>query len=337
MPRRLSKYNLTTPEKGNIIPILVLIFFLIGIGLIGLNFQSIQDWIRLRGYQPPNSVSQLADQDTMNAYTKHLFYLNKPQLLNSVESFRQNCPDSIDVIVLGCYHPDQNGIYLYNVQDSALSGVTQVTAAHEVLHSIYARLSAKERAALNSQLQAYYKNGLQDERVKEEVKLYQQTEPSDVLDEMSCTFGTEIAELPAPLEAYYKRYFNNRGAVVAYEQNYRTEFSTRQTAIKNDDQQLADIKKSIDAEQSNLTDELAQLNSDKNRLNSLAANNQVSDYNALVPVYNSEVNSYNQSIVKSRGLIDKYNQLVVIRNQIAGQLTTLAKAIDTRLTTQPTR
>jgi hypothetical protein len=37
-----------------------------------------------------------------------------------------------------------------------------------------------------------------------------------------------------------------------------------------------------------------------------------------------------------KALIDSYNQLVDSRNQVAGQLTTLDQALDTRLTTQST-
>src|SRR5215475_3224989 len=109
---------------------------------------AIQDWWRLRGYTPPSAVAQLATDDTMNTYTRHLFYLNKPQLPTTVNNFRKVCPEDLDTIVLGCYHPDQNGIYIYAVQDPTLAGIQQVTAAHEVLHSVYGRLSGSERKQL---------------------------------------------------------------------------------------------------------------------------------------------------------------------------------------------
>jgi hypothetical protein len=310
--------------------LLVLLILVGGAAAAVVYRQPIQDWWRLRGYQPPAAVARLADQDTMNAYTRHLFYLNKPQLLGTVASFRQVCPENKDTIVLGCYHPDQNGIFIYNVEDPTLAGIAQVTAAHEVLHAVYARLSTKDRTQLDSELESFYKHGLTDPRVLAEVKLYQQTEPTDVMDEMSCTFGTELAKLPAPLEAYYQRYFTNRAAIVAYEQQYEGAFTSRQNAITADDQQLTAMKQQIDAEQAALSSQLNQINTDQSHLKSLLTSGQTAAYNAAVSGYNDEIDTYNTGIDSLRANVTTYNQLVTTRNQIAGQLTTLDSAIDTR-------
>ncbi len=311
-----------------------LLVLLASLVLVGINRLAIEDWFKLRGYQPSSGVMALANQDTMNDYTKHLFYLNKPQILGTVNGFRQACPENKDTIVLGCYHPGQNGIFIYNVPDPTLAGIQQVTAAHEALHAVYARLSDHDRTELNKQLQAFYKNGLTDQRVLAEVKIYQQTEPNDVLDEMSCTFGTELANLPAPLEAYYKRYFNNRSAIVAFKQQYEGEFTSRQNAIAADDQQLAAQKQQISAQESALNFQFNQINSDRARLDSLLSSGQTAAYNAAVPGFNNEINTYNNGYARLQAAISAYNQLVNERNQIAGQLTTLSKAIDTRLTPQ---
>jgi hypothetical protein len=337
MPPSPNRY--TQPNRGSsrLIPLLLSLLCVVALGVATLNLQNLQDWWRLHGYQPPPDIVQLAGQDTMNSYTRHLFYLNKPQLPSTVSSFRQHCPENRDTIVLGCYHPDQNGIFIYNVQDPALAGVTQVTAAHEVLHSVYARLSNHDRQVLNSQLQDFYTHGLHDTRVLAEVKLYQQTEPADVLDEMSCTFGTELASLPAPLEAYYKRFFDNRAAIVGFEQQYEGEFTSRQAAIASDDQQLAALKQQITTQQATLNNQLQQINAGQAQLNSQLAAGQTRDYNAAVPGYNAQIDSYNQGVRSVKANIDRYNQLVGARNQIAGQLTTLDSALDTRLTQQSTR
>jgi hypothetical protein len=301
------------------------------------HFQELVDWYRLRGYVAPAPIAQLATQDTFRPYTRHLFYLNRPQLLPTVASFRQHCPENPDTIVLGCYHPDQDGIYIYNVPDPTLAGVQQVTAAHEVLHSVYARLSGKERKQLNTELLDYYHHGLTDERVKAEIVLYQKTEPGSVMDEMSCTFGTEIAKLPASLETYYAQFFSNRAAIVAYEQQYEGEFTSRTRIIAQDDTQLKAMKAQIDSSQTSLSNQLTALTAQRAQLSNLLHNNQISQYNAGVPAYNKAVNAYNTGVEQLKALIDSYNQLVDSRNQVAGQLTTLDQALDTRLTTQSTR
>lgn len=307
------------------------------LGLIIANRQGISDWWRMRGYHPASAVSQLATEDTMTPYAQHLFYLNKPELLSNITSFRQHCPENKDTVVLGCYHPGENGIYIYNVQDPSLKGVAQVTAAHETLHAIYARLSPEERANVNKMLNDYYKNGLKDPQVISEIKLYQQTEPGAVLDEMHSTFGTEIANLPAPLEAYYKKYFSNRAAIVAYSNHYQDEFTARQNAIAQDDQQLAAMKKQIDSQEAALESQQSSIMALKKQLDNELSSGQTAAYNAAVPTFNSQVSSYNNGVGALKQAIAQYNQLVDARNNIAKALTTLDKALDTRLSQQNTQ
>jgi hypothetical protein len=307
--------------------------------LIAINRQAIADWWQLRGYVPPPSVISVANEDTMDAYTKHLFYLNRPQFLPTVASFRSVCPENENTIVLGCYHPVEDGIYIYNIADPTLAGVVQVTAAHEVLHAVYARLSPSARTALDNELENYYQHGLTNPLVKAEVKLYQQTEPHSVYDEMSCTFGTEIANLPPALDAYYAQFFNDRATIVAYEQQYQTAFSSRQAMIIQDDTQLSQLKVQISNLENQLRASLTVLNSQLANINSLRPTSTYDDLQSVVAQYNGQVDSYNDSVVSLQGLIGEYNQLVNARNQIAGELTTLDSAIDTRITptTQPSQ
>lgn len=323
-----------SPKKGLLVLGVVL---LVWVGLAALFFANrykVIDWWRLRGYQPPTAVQQLADQTTMESYARHLFYLNRPELLSSVSGFRQHCPENKENIVLGCYHPGQNGIFIYQVKDPELQGVTQVTAAHEVLHAVYARLSTGDRTHLDQMLRDYYEHGLTDGRVKDEIKIYQKTEPTDVLNEMNSIFGTEVADLPPQLEAYYKHYFSNRSAVVAYEKRYEGAFTARQGKIQQDDQQLAVMKRQIDSQQAGLQAEQDQLDAAHSQLSALLASGQTGQYNANVTSYNNRVSVYNDDVASLKELIDQYNQLVAARNAVAGELTTLDKAIDTRLTPQ---
>jgi hypothetical protein len=316
--------------KSKLSTLIVLLVLIGAVVLVNANQNRIFDYFRLRGYVAPSTIAQLATQDTMNPYTRHLFYLNKPQLLPDVTSFRKDCPENQDTIVLGCYHPDQDGIYIYNVQDSALAGVQQVTAAHEVLHSVYARLSTHDRTQLDNELMDYYQHDLTDARVKAEVKIYQDTEPHDVMDEMSCTYGTEVASLPPALEAYYKKYFTNRAVIVAYEQQYETQFTQREATIAADDTQLSNLKNMIDSQQSALSSQLAQITAQRAKINGYLTDNDVADYNADVPAFNAQITSYNNTVSSLQAEVASYNQQVVARNLIAGQLTVLDKALDTR-------
>lgn len=296
--------------------------------------QSILDWWRLRGYQPPAPVSQLASQDTMTAYGTHVFYVNHPQLIADVATFRQKCTESEQTIVLGCYHPIQAGIDVYDVQDSRLQGILQVTAAHEMLHAAYDRLSRADKDNVNKLLLDYYNHDLHDQRIIDTMNAYKKSEPNDVVNEMHSVFGTEISDLPTPLVNYYRRYFTNRRAVTSFAQSYQSEFTSRTDKINEYDTQLSALKSRIDTEEANLNAQLTQINSDRARLDSERSSGQVSAYNADVSRFNSEVDSYNAGIKTLQINISAYNSLVATRNALAAEIKSLDQAIDTRLTTQ---
>jgi hypothetical protein len=296
--------------------------------------QQIWDWWQLRNYSPPSAVSTLADQDGMTEQARHIFYVNHPQIIGDVNSFRQVCNNSEQTIVLGCYHTPENGIAIYDVQDARLNGVEQVTAAHEMLHGAYERLSMSEKNRINGLLENYYQTGLHDQRIIDTINAYKTTEPDAVVNEMHSVFGTEVASLPQPLEDYYKNYFTNRSLVTTFAAGYEGEFNNRIDQIKSDDQKLAKMKQQIETEEQSLQNQSEQINSDRKHLEELRSSNQVGQYNAGIAGFNSEVASYNQGVKKLQSDITAYNSLVESRNSIAGELKSLDSALDTRLTTQ---
>jgi hypothetical protein len=312
---------------------------LLTLGLLALPFlvyfkaAALTDWWQLRGYTPPAAVVSLADQDTLTASARHIFYVNHPLLESNSAQFRSDCNQSEKTIVLGCYHGNQNGIFVFNVQDPRLSGVQQVTAAHEMLHAAYDRLNTKDKNYVDGLLQSYY-SSQHDQRIIDTINLYKQSEPNDVVNEMHSVFGTEIANLPAPLEQYYSRYFSNRAAITGFAAKYQGEFTSREAKIKADKAQLDEMKSSINTEETQLQNQYDKINSDRARLDSLRSSGQIDQYNAGVAGFNAEVNSYNAGVARLKSDIAAYNQLVEEYNSLASELAGLEKAIDTRLPTQ---
>lgn len=292
---------------------------------------AIYDAVRLRGYNPPAAVVDLATRDTMTDLGRHLFYVNHPQLIGDSATFRSDCTVTEQTIVLGCYHPTQQGIFVYNVSDTRLAGIVEVTSAHEMLHSAYDRLSSGDKTDVNKMLDDFYKNDLHDQRILDTIEAYKKSEPKDVVNEMHSIFGTEIASLPAPLEKYYQRYFTNRAAVVAFSQNYENEFTSRSAKAAQYEKQLNDLKAKISAEESNLKAQLASINAEQARLDSLKANNRIEEYNAGVPAYNASIDEYNVGVARYKRDVSSYNALVEQYNAVAGELKQLYGAIDTRL------
>ncbi len=313
----------------------VFVMLVLWLGLLGwavFNRQNIFDWWQLQHYQAPVAVSELAVQDTLTDYAHKVFYVNHPSI-DDKTTFASKCPNNggEQTIVLGCYHGDQAGIFLLSVSDPRLNGVEQVTAAHEMLHAAYDRLSGSNRKQVDAWLMDYYQHSLHDKRILDTIAAYKKSEPNDWVNEMHSVFGTEIAGLPQNLETYYQRYFTDRSQVTKFAANYQAEFTSRQAAVARDDAQLARLKAQITALEADLKGRQAQINSEQDRLVELRNSNNIRAYNAGVPAYNQSVDAYNVEVNELQTLIDQYNQLVTSRNATALEQNQLVKELTTKV------
>jgi hypothetical protein len=317
---------------GSVAAVITLLIFIGLLGLAALHRQDIDDWWRLRHYTAPVTVVQLATQDTMTPYARKVLYVNAPQL--QTKTAFKNCNLGAEqAAVLGCYHSNQAGIFVLSVTDPRLNGIEQVTAAHEMLHAAYDRLSSQQRQSVDSLLEDYYAYGLHDQTILDQMANYKKTEPHDVVNEMHSVFGTEVTNLPPALEQYYKQYFVDRAKVAGFYNNYQAEFTTRQTTIKADDAQLATLnttiktddtqlttlKSQIDSQESSLKSQASQLQTAQAQLNEYRQAGNASAYNAGISSYNSQADAYNAQAATLKGLIDQYNQSVDVRNALAVQ------------------
>src|SRR5581483_3357368 len=80
------------------LPTLLLLVALI---LLAWKHTAALDWLKLRDYQPPTAISQLANTDTMTPSAVHIFYVNHPTLVSSNAQFAKDCPQIEQTIVLG--------------------------------------------------------------------------------------------------------------------------------------------------------------------------------------------------------------------------------------------
>jgi uncharacterized protein YukE len=306
---------------------LLLISILLLGGTIFWQRQAIGDWIQLYGYEPPTRITALADQTTMTASAEHLFYLNKPVVASKAE-FADFCKNPEQTIVLGCYHSGQDGIYILSISNtSELDGVMQVTAAHEMLHAAYDRLSSDEKARVDKLLQTYYDSGLKDAAIKAEVDAYRKSEPGQLLNEMHSIFGTEVANLPAELETYYAQYFTSRSAVVAQAENYQAEFRKREAAVKAYDVQLNNLQAKISHNKELLAAQGKALQAARSRLDASKSSGNIASYNAAVPSYNKAVRTYNALLETTRGQINQFNAIVSKRNALVLEEQNLVKQL----------
>ncbi len=295
--------------------------------LVTLNVQAIIDWWRLHDYTPSADIATIADQTTMSDKARKLFYVNRPQLLTG-SAFTSYCSLGVEkTVVLGCYLSGDRGIYLYHVTEERLRGVVETTAAHEMLHVAYDRLSNTERQRIDALLLDFYTNGLQDDRIKQTIEAYKKSEPKELANEMHSIFATEVAQLPTDLETYYKTYFSKRASVVAMASRYQAEFTSRREQAASYDAQLSALKKQIDANQSSATAKRQSLDREYARLQSLQRSRNTASYNQQVDAYNIGVQDYNNLLSVTRNQIDQYNQIVEQRNAVALEERALAQAL----------
>jgi len=300
-----------------ILKFLIPILFLVGLILIWHNRWWFYDEDRLYGYKPPAEISQIANEDQLTNYSKTLLYVYHPALENS-ETFNNNCNVTAAAVVLGCTVIDR-GIYLYNIQDPTLNGLVQVTAAYEMLHVAYSRLSPSELASVNKMVMAEYnKLAPTNSLLRSQYASYLKTEGQGAIDnEMHSTLATQISNLPPALERYYSKYFKNRQVIVNYEDQYESVFTSRQNQVTSDDAQIASLKAQISTLNTELTNEYASIEGQQANMDSLKANGDSSQYNSDIGPYNTLVDQYNYQIGQDQTLVDQYNTLVATRNSIA--------------------
>ena len=310
-------------------PVIVLALLALAVG----NLQAIGDYVRLYNYQPPAEIAAFADETTMTDEARKLYYVNHPKLADK-QSFNDKCRSRGEkTIVLGCYHSVNRGIYLFDVKDERLKGVEQVTAAHEMLHAAYDRLSSKERKSIDTQLQDFYDTQVQDKRIRDTVAAYEQSEPNDLTNEMHSIFATEIAQLTPALESHYKRYFNDRSKLVELAGTYQMEFISRQDQVRAMDARLKGLKEEIDENSAELKRREAEISALQRQIEDDRQSGNIESYNARVPVYNGMVDRYNELIRSTQNSIAEYNRLVALRNDLALEVRELTRSIDSQLET----
>jgi hypothetical protein len=305
----------------------------IAVAIVGMRFaQELVDSIRLLGYQPPPDIVAMATKTTMTDAGRRLFYLNQPTIETRKSSLNL-CKSSEHTIVLGCYVTTK-GIFLQAVTDPRLDGVMEVTAAHEMLHAAYQRMSLFEQSQLNQKLRSVLAQ-LPNPRILKLVDTYNQQDPSSVDSELHSILGTEVRDLSSELETHYRQYFTNRSAIVALSERYEGVFAALQEKEKALIQQLATQKLALDRLVAQVKQDAQEMESERSDLKAMIAANLHSDYNARVSRFNQRVRSYNQLVSQQREQADRYNRMVVEGKSLALEGKSLFDSLENKSTVDP--
>lgn len=170
--------------------------------------QWLQDQWTVLTEPSPEEIVAIADTTGMSDEGRLIFLASTPEI-EDASAFNDDCAVESRG-TLGCF--DGTDIYIYAVTDPRLQGTIEVTAAHEMLHAAYQRLSREERERVDALVEEAVAAIPEDDRVFDDLALYPR---SQWPDEWHSRLGTEFADLPPALEAHYARYFDDRSLVLA--------------------------------------------------------------------------------------------------------------------------
>lgn len=316
------------------------IIFLIASALLAwwlvANRQAVLDQIALLNYHPSSDVVAIADRTTMSDTARKTFYASRPEL-DDAATFNTACGKSEQgSAVLGCYTGFK--IYIYNVADQQLDGIHEVTAAHEMLHAEYQRMSGSEKQSVNALLEQEYAKLSKDAAFADRMALYARTEPGERDNELHSIIGTEVGSVSPQLERHYAQYFTNRHAVVALHDKYASVFTQLQLQASQLSAQMDNLSAEIKSQSAMYEQQSAQLNADIAAFNQrasggeFASNAQFSTERAELVGRVSRLNSLRAVI---NGLINRYNETAKTYNSIATQTEQLNQSINSNLAPAP--
>lgn len=306
---------------------LTLLVVVIAVGFLAItNQQQIRDWWVLRSYEPPTEITALSQDTAMSEEGQRLFFASQPEI-HGRESFNDFCQFPEKSLVLGCYATQR--IYIFDVEDERLDGVKEVTAAHEMLHAAYDRLSNSERERVDNLVNSAFEQ-LGNDRIKDTAENYQDDGHGSLNNELHSILGTEASELPEELEQYYGQYFTDRSVITQIAASYEQVFVEIQEEIKQFDEEISELRQRIEDTEQTLAKEQSELETESQRLEQLRQSGQIAAYNQAVPAYNSAVNTYNERINTYVALVERHNRLVEERNSLAVEQNSLVHSLDSQ-------
>lgn len=332
----MSDTNQRSSGRGHKLAFFVAIISAVIALFLILNRQYVVDQLAVWQYQPGAGITALADRSTMNDKGKFFFYASHPTL-EAAADFNTKCDrKEQSTAILGCY-TGQN-IYIYNVTDTKLDGIREVTAAHEMLHAAYERLSSEEKNKVNTLLDAEYEKLKNDKKLAERMAFYARTEPGERENELHSVIGTEVTSISPELEEYYKKYFTDRGSLVGLHEKYESVFTDLQERGQSLADQLTELGDTIEADSVDYNKDVNSLNSAIAAFNTKAENGGFATQNDFEAARDALMGRASELEAKRKEINNKVAQYEALRQElvsIASQSEALNRSIDSSLAPTP--
>lgn len=328
----MSKPSQNRVRKKHILGWVFLVVLAMITVVVILNRGWIYDWYRGVSYQPSREMATIRDKLQLTGRGEFLFNAAQPEL-NEATEFNKNCRQYEDeVAVLGCYAA--GNIYVYNIDAAELDGIRELTAAHELLHAVWARMSDDEKVALVEPLTRTFEAN--QEFLGEEIDTY---DISERQEELYVRAGTEVKDLPAALEKHYAEIFKDQDGIVEFYNSYITVFREIKAEMEELMSEIEDLQEEINAKTAEYERMFNQLEADIVSFNSCAEvagcfNNESefylrrnelvgrqnelnilnSEINELINEYNAKIDLYNADVTESRKLQEMINSNSRVEN-----------------------
>lgn len=192
--------------------------------------QTITDYVLAAQYEAPVAIAEIRDDLKLTDQGMLLFNASQPKL-QVADAFNASCQQQKETNnpILGCYVNQR--IYIYDVKNQKLDGIEETTAAHELLHAVYERMSYQERTEIDAEIKKVLGTIMTPE-LKERLEYYRKAEPGEEYNELHAILGTEFPTLGDALERHYQRYFQSRQTVLAYYSKYNSVFESVTTKLE---------------------------------------------------------------------------------------------------------
>jgi len=192
----------------------------------------------LQTYQPKPEVAEIAEKTTLTDKAKILFYRADPEFIES-NTFAEYCitKDGIQ-LALACARSNTPGqpnstprIFLLQMDNPKFADSRFPSAAHEMLHLVYQKLTNSEKQQLAPLIDTELTKHEDDAHLMNIVDIIKNSMGDKYLEEMRnelhSIFGIEFQDISPELEDYYSQYFSDRTQVVTLHQNGGLEQSIR--------------------------------------------------------------------------------------------------------------
>ena len=327
-----KKHSLTRSIIGGSLSIIILAVA----GFLLLNQQYVKDQITVWAYKPASDVQSIESRIDFSDKGKFYFYATQPEV-DGADTFNADCPrQEVGNPILGCYASGR--IYVYDVTNAQLDGIEEVTAAHEMLHSVWERMSDSDHTRIGALLEAEYKTLGSNTDLTERMGYYQRTEPGQFDNELHSILGTEIGGLSPELESYYKQYFNDRQKVVDLHSKYDTVFKKLRAQSDSLYSELTSLGSSIETRSTQYDADVKQLSADITAFNARANNgnfSSISQFNAERAALLARSDKLDADRASISSDIDTYNAKYAEYQKVSSEIEALNKSIDSIKDLQP--